>query len=463
MPFLSLAPGGGAFPRLLLPALCVAAVSARAAVLPVHPDGSGPYPSLQAAVDAAAPGDTVELAPGEYRQTAVVDQKHLTVRGRDGAGPTVIDMGFTSRALTLIRTGNPCRIEGITFRYCRAGAIQFPANTGGAVAAFACPLVVRDCVFRKNNASLGTGGAVYCTIPYVPGFGNPLPIDDPADARLLIEDTLFDDNDAGDAGGAVFTDDTPAVIRRCTFTGNTGLVGGALALLNGPGDVEDCVFDGNTAATHGGALHLSGFGPYTVTGSRFQDNLGKKLGGAALVEVSFRTEFTGCAFLGNRAEYEGGGIHARISGFAVDDCLFAGNTAGGDGGGGISVLDLDEGAVSKCTFIENSAPGGRSVFAKGSTLTLESCLVADSGDAVLCRTASAVTGACNAGAPGAAGCLSLTPVDAVARCPDQPLRLCSVVEIDGCGRVGHDYEPCPAGACLTPARPVTWGAIKRRY
>jgi hypothetical protein len=37
-----------------------------AAVLTVHSDGSGPYPTIQAAVNAAAPADTVELTMGTF-------------------------------------------------------------------------------------------------------------------------------------------------------------------------------------------------------------------------------------------------------------------------------------------------------------------------------------------------------------------------------------------------------------
>ena len=48
-------------------------------------NGSGDFTSLQAGVDAAAPGDEILLRPGVYRERVVIHRDGLRVTGEDGA------------------------------------------------------------------------------------------------------------------------------------------------------------------------------------------------------------------------------------------------------------------------------------------------------------------------------------------------------------------------------------------
>ena len=53
----------------------LAATSATAAGFSI---GGRAYPSLQAALDAAKPGDKVEVAPGEYHEAGIARSSRLT-------------------------------------------------------------------------------------------------------------------------------------------------------------------------------------------------------------------------------------------------------------------------------------------------------------------------------------------------------------------------------------------------
>ena len=74
----------------LLPllALCVWTVTASAGTLIVNDDGPRDHATIQSAVDAAQPGDTVLIQPGTYQETILIENKtDLTLRGthRDSA------------------------------------------------------------------------------------------------------------------------------------------------------------------------------------------------------------------------------------------------------------------------------------------------------------------------------------------------------------------------------------------
>jgi pectin methylesterase-like acyl-CoA thioesterase len=72
---------------LLLPL----AVRAQAAnTLYVKPDGTGDYTSIQAAINAAQPGDTIVVAAGTFKESLDWEGADLTIRGA-GAGQSIID------------------------------------------------------------------------------------------------------------------------------------------------------------------------------------------------------------------------------------------------------------------------------------------------------------------------------------------------------------------------------------
>jgi len=49
------------------------------------------YSTIQAAVDAASPGDTIIVYPGTYNENVDVNKDHLTIKSENGADSTIVE------------------------------------------------------------------------------------------------------------------------------------------------------------------------------------------------------------------------------------------------------------------------------------------------------------------------------------------------------------------------------------
>jgi predicted outer membrane repeat protein len=98
-------------------------------------------------------------------------------------------------------------------------------------------VLIRDCVFSKNHASI-SGGAIYANA-----------------ANLEIVNTNFNRNSASDNGGAIFTYNGATKIASSYFNGNSAQFGGAANLLSNSIAVSGSVFNNNAASKKGGGVY----------------------------------------------------------------------------------------------------------------------------------------------------------------------------------------------------------------
>lgn len=103
--------------RVLLVLLLLAQISpAYAATITTCPDQCGGYPSVQAAVNEASPGDTVALEPGVYRESVVLN-KSITLVG-SGGETTLLGSG-PNPVITV--TADDVEIKDLRVSYCLFG------------------------------------------------------------------------------------------------------------------------------------------------------------------------------------------------------------------------------------------------------------------------------------------------------------------------------------------------------
>jgi predicted outer membrane repeat protein len=184
------------------------------------------YPSIQAAVDAADPGDEIVVADGVWTGPGNRDIQlrglDIVVRSANGPAQCTLDIqGTTAEPYRgfLIQGGETraTQIDGFTLRggATLPGAIADEFNGGGIRILSSSP-TIRNCVF-ENNQSGCWGGALYS------GHGG----------APLVTACTFRDNRSTD-GGAIFSwNEAAPEVTSCLFIDNTAAsVGGAITAFD---------------------------------------------------------------------------------------------------------------------------------------------------------------------------------------------------------------------------------------
>ena len=164
------------------------------------------HATIQAAIEAAADGDTVLVAPGTWVEELDYLGKAITVASESGAAATIL--ANVNSPVTFQNGEGPGSIlRGftVTGNNSSRAAIHGPGTS---------PRIVQ-CVIRGNRTSFALAAGVFC------------------DGTLV--DCVVEDNHNGNGTGGVAG---ALTLRRCVLRGNTGY-DGAAALLTG-GRMEDC-------------------------------------------------------------------------------------------------------------------------------------------------------------------------------------------------------------------------------
>ncbi|UCD49598.1 MAG: hypothetical protein JSW27_18955 [Phycisphaerales bacterium] len=313
-----------------------------AATLEVGPDGRGSYPTIQAAVDAAAEGDIVVLLPGTYVGTGNRDidlrRRAVTIQSTDPEDvdtveTTVIDCQGTIREphRGFYAADFSGAIRGLTIT-------NGVASDGGAIYCQNSALALAYCRVLDNatlsgegkgKSNGGSGGGVYCL-----------------DSSVEIVDCLISGNatgagmdsrdataGAGGDGGGIYATNTALHISDSTIADNStgpggrGPVGGqggsGAGVYAEEATIERCIVEGNTCGA-GGDSTDTGRG----TGGAGGD------GGGVFCQNS--ADLANSLLVGNRCGAGGDGVTVGDGGQGggiwcasglIDHCTVAGNAA----------------------------------------------------------------------------------------------------------------------------------------
>jgi parallel beta-helix repeat protein len=269
--------------------------SAAAATLCVAPGGAGGcQSSIQAAVTAAAAGDTIKVAAGTYKENITIN-KAVSVIGA-GAGQSIISADPTVAK------------EGVTIDGVTSGAATFSGFTVTNSALSGILVQNSSGVTVSNNTVIHNDLNLNLDTHTCPG-AFPFDQDDCGEGlhlRGVSNSQILNNLVTDDAGGILLTDETAAT------TGNT--IDGNRVQDN----VEDC---GITLASHPSQII-----PPTTQGGQptFKPGFGV-----------FKNSITNNVVSGNGAA--GVGIFASVPGTGSYDNLVQGNTIYGNGIAGVSL------------------------------------------------------------------------------------------------------------------------------
>jgi len=375
------------------------------------------YSTVQAAVDAAQPGDEIHVATGVYTGVqaragitqVVYISKTVTVRGGytitnwatpdPVAHPTTLDAQGQGRVLVISGTITPT-LEGLRITAGDAAGLgggPWDDDDGGGLYIYTATATISGCMVYSNTANR-FGGGLYLDNSDATLEGNTV-ISNTAYAggglylwkgAATLEGNTVISNTAS-PGGGLYLDHSDTTLAGNIVSGNTASVGGGLYLWDGAVTLEGNTVSGNTAYSDGGGLYLWD-AAITLAGNIVSGNTASA-GGGLYMDFSDAT-LRDNMVQGNTAS-AGGGLHLSYSNAMLDNNLVIDNqvsssgaglyvsgsaprlrhntvvhNAGGDGGG---VYITNSSTVVLTNTILVSHTVGVTVTA-GSTATLEATL-----------------------------------------------------------------------------------------
>jgi hypothetical protein len=237
-------------------AAAAASGATRAATLHVP----GGHPTIAAAIQAAASGDTVLVASGTYLEHDIVLASGVAVLGESGDPRDVtIDAEGKGRGFVSIDDGASTILAGFTI----TGA--FTTSHGGGLYGVRSDLVVADCRFLENRSGNWGGGTAFQET-----------------SSPTILRCLFEENEGNFAGGMYCEGGSP-LLRDCEFVRNRAIHTGGGFLSFAPAStplLERCVFFANEALFANGGAISANYGSPTLSNCTLHLNSAPGFGGA---------------------------------------------------------------------------------------------------------------------------------------------------------------------------------------
>lgn len=168
-----------------------------------------------------------------------------------------------------------------------------------------------------------------------------------------------------------------AALKGFTIRGGTGVplkfnsIGGGAYVLNSSARFEDCVFRDTKIFGSGGAAYIDG-GSVQFVSCSFFDNSATFDGGGIFARAATIT-IAQCVFQRNQARY-GAAIRLLRSVAMVTGSLIVANGGGTDGGGGIHAT-LTNYTIQECIIADNTAFFGRGVSGDSCTLHVQNTVI----------------------------------------------------------------------------------------
>ncbi|HXH28034.1 MAG TPA: right-handed parallel beta-helix repeat-containing protein, partial [Candidatus Polarisedimenticolia bacterium] len=329
--------------------------------------GPADFSSIQAAIDAAVPGDRIAVAAGLYRETLRL-KAGVPVEGA-GADRTTVEGDGLAPVAALVDCDARTFLQGFTLR---GGQADFG---GGVLVRGGAPVVTLNLI---------TGNSAASSVPGLYGYGGGIAL---LDSDAEVRDNVLSGNSADYGGGLHLEGGAPRVSRNL-ISGNTAGVGGGLDayVFYGSGaTITGNTLSGNTAA-YGGGVELAGPGQPQVTDNLILGNTASgpassgygggldayysnawilsntlsgnqaRVGGAASIVPDQSPALVNNILYDNHATITGGAVDLQPGGSIVQANIFFLNTKGTCSGGAASLCS-DPGNLATDPLLADPAAG----------------------------------------------------------------------------------------------------------
>lgn len=305
----------------------------------VGPGPCGPKQTIQAAIDAASPGDVLMIASGVYAQFARTE-KSLTFRG-DSAQPPEL------RDYLVIAGGAVCTVESLRFEagFTVLGNAQAAVHNAVADRPSGDTVDIHldetsrtqftDCHFVTSHLSITGSARGDCfRCQFGPTYGTAVSVHT---LDVVSFDECAFENINGQVGGFTATGGT--TFRNCAFRDNYGrdqsLLTGFYCRFDGCSfdsnladseilnlqyltGMDRCIFTDNVGQQ---CVFLSVDTSANITNSVFSDNLSGLFGGALRIRGVGSARIENCTFVNNQSLTSGGAVWSFSEGVSIDSCI----------------------------------------------------------------------------------------------------------------------------------------------
>ncbi|MEW6747859.1 MAG: right-handed parallel beta-helix repeat-containing protein [Planctomycetota bacterium] len=246
------------------------------------------FASIQTAIDAAADGDTILVAPGTYQENLRYGGRSITVKSETGARATVVDGGLQGSVVRFDSGEGPESVlEGFTLTRGSGTTGRFELR-GGGILCFGSSPTVRGNIITGNSMSWGHGGGIFCQggAPHIEadsiehneidGRGGGIYAEE---SQALIEGNRIEENSASYHGGGIYVTDGELAIRGNKIIANESWWGGGIDVI-GPAMIEGNIIVWNYAHAEGGGLRCDG--DITLVANTITENYVFPFGGSGI-------------------------------------------------------------------------------------------------------------------------------------------------------------------------------------
>ena len=310
-------------------------------------DGSAgsPYSTLAAALDAAADGDTIAVAAGDYPGNVRVDGRTISLLGgfsgdfttRDPASNVTTLLGDGTDAVVTLTDAGDSVVDGFRITGGTNSSVPEYGDLGGGVYITGGAPTISNNLIEDNDAR-----------PATPGGSDPL-------------------------GGGIFAGDSNVSIVGNVIRGNTAGRGGGIAVTGGTVLIEgNEVTDNVGVSDHGGGLYIASPAA-EITGNLISGNeIGREIGygwGGGIIVFGEGSSAT-LSFneiTGNYAPSVGGGVFVDDGAVATLDHELIHHNVCPDGGttGGVGIYVDGYDTIGSTVTISSSTVAGHDCLTQG--------------------------------------------------------------------------------------------------